>query len=48
MVTEVELVFWCIACILAVGFSVSACLFTPCDLYVSECCVRRACGERMH
>jgi hypothetical protein len=48
MVTNAELIFWCVAGILAVGFFVSACLLTPHELYVSEYCIRRACGEKMH
>ena len=48
MVTDAELIFWCVAGILAIVFIVGACLFAPRDLYVSEYCVRRACGEKMH
>ena len=48
MVTDAELIFWCVAGILALAFFIGACLHTPRDLYVSEYCVRRACGERMH
>ena len=48
MVTDAELIFWCVAVILAIVFLLGVCLFAPRDLYVSEYCVRRACGEKMH
>ena len=48
MITDAELIFWCVAVVLTIGFFVGACLFAPRDLYVSDYCVRRACGEKMH
>lgn len=48
MVTNAELIFWCVAGFLAIGFFVGACLFTRHDLYVSEYCIRRACDEKMY
>ena len=48
MITDAELIFWCVAGILAIGFFVTGCLLANRDLYVSDYCVRRACGEKMH
>ena len=48
MVTNAELIFWCVVGILTIGFFVGVYFFTPRELYVSEYCIRRACGERMH
>ena len=48
MITDAELIFWCVASILAIGLFVGACLVGSRDLYVSEYCIRRACGEKMH
>ena len=48
MITDAELIFWCVADILAIIFLVSVHLFAPRDLYVSEHCIRRACNEKKH
>lgn len=48
MVTDAELIFWCVAGVLGIGLFIGFCLLAPRDQYVSEYCIRRACGERMH